>query len=252
MIRWLNMTNTGKVLIIGLLVIDVGVAGYLLFPKDDERPPTVSGTVIGSDGATATGDSRAPETSVAAGSVARTMPGDGATDTLAEVPPAAPVVKVAPASPASTATTVAPVVNAANTMNATPAAPAVTAAPAASRATGQAANGSRPATSTAIASTAVRRPAQSKSKPALHAEQVRGRKQDKPHRGGSNQVSAALTAQLVKESAKPDPSLPMPPSSSSSKSTHRSSNPVASAMTDQLVRESSRVNLSEPAQAYKH
>jgi hypothetical protein len=251
------MTNTGKMLIIGLLVIDVGVAGYLLFPKD-ERPPAVTGTVIGSAATTAAGDSRAPESRVAAGSVVRTTPGNDATDKLAAVAPAAPMVKVAPAA------TVAPVVNAANAtkaidaVNAAPAVPAttvpsaVTAAPAAGTSTSQAANAARPATSPAMASTKVQPPAQSKSKPALRADQARGHK-DYPHRG-SNQVSAALTAQLVKESAKPDPSLPLPPGGSISggNSTGRSPNPVASAMTDQLVRESSRVNLSSPAQSYKH
>jgi hypothetical protein len=50
-----------------------------------------------------------------------------------------------------------------------------------------------------------------------------------------------MTAQLVKESAKPDPSLPLPPPTHSGP-TGRSSNPVAAAMTDQLVRESSKVN----------
>jgi hypothetical protein len=44
-----------------------------------------------------------------------------------------------------------------------------------------------------------------------------------------------MTARLVKESAKPDPSLPAPPP------TAHGSHPVAAAMTDQLVRESSRV-----------
>jgi hypothetical protein len=42
------MTNTGKLLIIGLLVIDAGIAGYLLYPKDEERAPTASGVVVGS------------------------------------------------------------------------------------------------------------------------------------------------------------------------------------------------------------
>jgi hypothetical protein len=79
----------------------------------------------------------------------------------------------------------------------------------------------------------------------MQAEQVRGRKHDDAQRSGSNQVSAALTAQLVKESAKPDPSLPLPPNSGSgSGPTDRGLNPVASAMTDQLVRQSSKVTPS--------
>jgi hypothetical protein len=136
---------------------------------------------------------------------------------------------------------------------ATPSAPAATATSNLSPATRQAANGSQPATSTVIASTEVQPSVRTKSKPAPRAEQPRGRKHDDSRRGGSNQVSAALTAQLVKESAKPDPSLPLPPGGSSHLGkSGRSSNPVASAMTDQLVRESSKVDLSAPAQSYKH
>ncbi|SIT47548.1 conserved hypothetical protein [Paraburkholderia ribeironis] len=85
-----------------------------------------------------------------------------------------------------------------------------------------------------------------------HVEQVRGRKHDEPPRRGSNQVSAAMTAQLVKESSKPDPSLPLPPNSSYKGTPGKSSNPVAAAMTDQLVRESSRVNPAPPEQFGKH
>lgn len=221
MIRWLDMTNTGKMLIVGLLVIDAGIAGYLLFPKE-QRPPAVTGAVTGSASTKATDDSQAGDTHVAAGSVIRATPSsDGGNAKLAAVAPAAPVVKVAPD---------------------------------ANQATSQAANESRPATRTTIASTDVQPPVHTKSKPSVRAEQVRERKRDEPHRGGSDEVSAALTAQLVKESAKPDPSLPLPPGSSNgsgSGSSGRSSNPVASAMTDQLVRESSKVNLATPAQSYK-
>lgn len=231
------MTNTGKMLIIGLLVIDAGVAGYLLFPKEEERPPAVTGAVVGSAG-TAAIDSRASESHVVAGSVARTSPAGSATDKLAAVAPATPV-KLAPDSPA---TTVAPVVIAPR------AAPAVTAAPNAGPTTRETANGAHPATRTLVASNEVHQPAHTKPK---HAEHGRERKHDEPRRSNSNHVSAALTAQLVRESAKPDPSLPLPPGTGSG-STGKNAHPVASAMTDQLVRESSRVNLSAPSQSYKH
>ncbi|MBC8722015.1 hypothetical protein F6X37_10520 [Paraburkholderia sp. 31.1] len=66
-----------------------------------------------------------------------------------------------------------------------------------------------------------------------------------------------LTEQLVKESAKPDPSLPMPsgvtvPLQSASPpgagaGSGRGTNPVASAMTDRLVRESSKVGPTQSA-----
>ncbi|KAA1004217.1 hypothetical protein FVF58_33185 [Paraburkholderia panacisoli] len=82
----------------------------------------------------------------------------------------------------------------------------------------------------------------------LRTAQTRGQKRDESHRNGANSLSAAMTAQLVRESAKPDPSLPMPPMSRSGPS-GRGSNPVAAAMTDQLVRESSKVT---PPQYDKH
>jgi hypothetical protein len=260
------MTNTGKVLIIGLLVIDVGVAGYLLFPKE-ERAPAATGHVIASASTAAAGDSRASETQVAAGTVVRATPGASGTEKLAAVTPVAPAptattaaavaaAAIAPAvtvTPAAPSVTTKPVTPAATAKPAAPVVAAPRAAPNTTPTTRQAANGSRPATRAAVASTGVQQSANGRSKPALHADQARGRKPDDPRRRGSNQVSAALTAQLVKESAKPDPSLPLPPGSSSGSGSNRhSSNPVASAMTDQLVRESSRVNLSSPSQSYKH
>jgi hypothetical protein len=266
------MTNTGKVLIIGLLVIDAGVAGYLLFPKED-RPPAVTGTVTGSgSSAAAVDDSRVGQTRMAAGAVARTTPDDSGAEKLAALKPVAPAAPAVPVAPVAPVVSIAPASTTAGAVTATttmapaaatpPPAPAITTAPAAPAvatasnvppAAPQAATGSRPATRTAIAATGVQKSARTKSKPTvLHAEQTRGRKPDDQHRGGSKQVSAALTAQLVKESAKPDPSLPLPPAGSGLGPGGRSSNPVASAMTDQLVRESSKVNLSSPAQSYKH
>ena len=206
------MTNTGKMLIIGLLVIDLGVAGYLLFPKE-ERPAAATGTVIRSATTAAGFDPRSSEAHVAAGSVVRTAPPVSGTDNLAAPPP-------------SPDTTVAPT---------------VTLAPDSGQVAKQAANGPWSATGT-IASAEVQPSAHAKPKPAPHVEPVHAYKHDEPHRDGSNSVSAAMTAQLVKESAKPDPSLPLPPNSGSGPTTGRGSNPVASAMTDQLVRQSSKVN----------
>jgi hypothetical protein len=74
---------------------------------------------------------------------------------------------------------------------------------------------------------------------------------DDLHRRGSNPVAAAMTDQLVKESAKLDPALPPPtmpavPAApappTTDASNHRGSNPVAAAMTDQLVKESARLD----------
>jgi hypothetical protein len=233
------MTNTGKVLILGLLVIDLGVAGYLLFPKD-ERPPAATGAVTGSADAIMAPrvDSRAGETHVVAGSVVPTTPSVRGSEQLAMAPPSRPitVAPVVPAAPAAPVAQPAPVA---------PAAPAATVATDAGRTAAPAANsaGARPANPT-VASGKVKvqqQTAQAKPKPVLRTAQTRGHKREEPRHNGANSLSAAMTAQLVKESAKPDPSLPLPPPTHSGP-TGRSSNPVAAAMTDQLVRESSKVN----------
>jgi hypothetical protein len=130
---------------------------------------------------------------------------------------------------------------------AAPVAPPAPVAPNTGRSTGLAANGPQSATGTVAAE--VQQPAPAKPKPVVQADQTHAHKHDDPRRNSSNQISAALTAELVKESSKPDPSLPLPPNSgmgslSDSGPTGGSPNSVASAMTDQLVRESSRVNPS--------
>jgi hypothetical protein len=222
------MTNTGKVLIIGLLLIDLGVGGYLLVPKDDERPPAATGVVVGdTDDIPPRLDLPASAARVASGSVLAETQSDGAADKpVAEA--SVPFVSLAPPAPPARV----------------PAPPAVAAVPPSARATPRVAD--KPsATSRAQTAAEVRRDAHAKSKAVQLAEQGGGRKQDDAHRresksqlkskSKSKSVSTEMTARLVKESAKPDPSLPLPPSSA------RSSNPVAAAMTDQLVRESSRI-----------
>ncbi|WP_345816096.1 hypothetical protein AAGS40_17800 [Paraburkholderia sp. PREW-6R] len=69
---------------------------------------------------------------------------------------------------------------------------------------------------------------------------------DSLHRHSVNPVAAAMTDQLVKESAQLDPNLPPPDPSLRVVPTRRSSNPVADAMTDQLVRQSSRLDPALP------
>lgn len=254
------MTNTGKMLVVGLLVVNLGVAGYLLFPKD-ERQSAVTGTVIGSPTTAAEGDSRTSETPVVvAGSVVRETPPVGQADEFAATP-ASPATTPSPAATATTAMAVAPAMPATPAMPAMPAMPTVPRTPVAPD-TGQAArhapNGSQSATG-AVASAGVQRSAPPRSRPVLHAEQMRGQRHNDQQRSGSNPLSEALTEELVRESAKPDPSLPLPPNSDSvnlsgSGPTGRGSNPVASSMTDQLVRESSKVNTpsSWPGQSNQH
>lgn len=219
------MTNTGKVLIIGLLVVDLGVAGYLLFPKDDEKTPPASGTAVSDTGILADVDApaRMPvrAAQMASGSVTGTGPQAGQADTLTMTPPATSVLLAPSRAPAG-------------------AAPQVTAAaPHSRREVTHARDKSHPA-DRAEASADARRNAHTRPKAVQLAEQEHGRKHDDSHRresqskSQSKSASATMTARLVKESAKPDPSLPPPPAA-------RGSHPVAAAMTDQLVRESSRV-----------
>ncbi|SDR36522.1 hypothetical protein SAMN05443245_5116 [Paraburkholderia fungorum] len=212
------MTNTGKVLIIGLLVIDLGVGGYLLFPKDDERPPAATGAVVSETEIPPRLDLPASAARMASGSVLAATPETGAADKPA-APASVPFVSLAP--PESPGVPPPPVVAA--TPHSTRATPRLVDKP--------------PVTSRTQASAEARRDARAKSKTVQLAQQGDSRKQreSKPQTK-SKSVSATMTARLVKESAKPDPSLPLPPSSA------HGSHPVAAAMTDQLVRESSRVN----------
>lgn len=97
-------------------------------------------------------------------------------------------------------------------------------------------------------SVAVRAYAESKTAHALGNDGTR----DSLRRHGSNPVAAAITDQLVKESAKLDPALPPPTQvqaqaqASHDDSYRTGSNPVAAAMTDQLVRESAKLDPSLP------
>lgn len=260
------MTNTGKVLIIGLLVVDVGVAGYLLYPKD-ERPPAATGVVTSEAPSAPRLDARDRATQMATGSVIRSAPpADGGRivgaqpSRVIDVAPresAAAPLAAAPAAPAVQAPAAPAGANLALDAPAAPAAPALPAAPSAALS----ANGGAPAPSPAVVAGQAQQSVQAdtalnpKTKPTLRAQQVRGRRPDETRRG-SSQVSTALTAELVRESAQPDPSLPLPAITPSAPATttpispeRRSTNPVANAMTDLLVRESSKV---PPPQYDKH
>ncbi|WP_233834455.1 hypothetical protein [Paraburkholderia sp. ZP32-5] len=304
------MTNTGKLLIIGLLVIDAGVAGYLLFPKDDERAPTASGVVVGSIDEAAQGE-RSGSVRVAGGSVIPEVPSKPAVpaapvnpaDKVAMAPSAPPsatpqagaqmgglpaqsaqsfgssgsqqpgqspaglvpqqamqpvagAIPQQPMQPSLGAVSPQPTQSAANSAAPTPSAPAAPTVTALVPAPSVAPNSGQIATGRI--DTTVQPAAQAKPKAQSTAQQKAqpkpGPRIDKtrryaatPHPGGSNPVAASLTDQLVRESSKPDPSLPMPsgtslPSIQTQTPPGRGSmNPVASAMTEQLVRESSKV-----------
>ncbi|NUY34816.1 hypothetical protein F0160_30640 [Paraburkholderia sp. JPY303] len=271
------MTNTGKMMIVGLLVVDAGVAGYLLYPRDDQAP-AVTGAVTRS--------------------VSGAVESQPQTDTRAiggSVRPAQPVSPPAPRADIANNVAIAPQSAASQTESAAPApaqaqapAPAPAPAPTQAQALAPAPAQSLPATAATpapsvmpdagqtasgrIDNAAPAAVARDRSKLQSYAQQraqsrpqygpridqtTQGRRRDDTHPNGANPVAAMLTDQLVKESSKPDPSLPMPsgvtvpmPSDNGpgpGPSVGRgSTNPVASAMTDKLVRESSKVGPTRP------
>ncbi|MFM0641807.1 hypothetical protein PQQ63_34530 [Paraburkholderia metrosideri] len=124
--------------------------------------------------------------------------------------------------------------------------------PAASQVTGQPKPEAQPkqAPSTAVASVNVQDSGAPKVVPAQRAQ----RGGDGPDRRAiTTQGSTPETDELVRESAKLDPSLPPPDMSAArvamdqrSSKPGTGSNPVAAAMTDQLVRESAKLDPSLP------
>jgi hypothetical protein len=200
----LDMTNTGKALIIALVLVDVGFIAYQLLPKGD-RSEAAPDAVTASSVTAAAVDPRVDGNHTTAGNVVPTLPSANSAGAGARSPSRS-----------------GPVANNAQTQ----------AQPPASRH----AHASR-----APAAAQTREPAATQANTA----QPNGRARDDLTRHGSNAVAAAMTEQLVRESSKPDPSLPMPPpvqSAPPASQDHRGSNPVAAAMTQELVRESARVN----------
>lgn len=89
------MTNTAKSLIAGVLLVELGFASYLLFPKDDQ-PPVETDAGMNSLAITAGVNSRFRDAHVAAGSVVRAAPLTRSTDDIAEAPLPFLVGNVAP------------------------------------------------------------------------------------------------------------------------------------------------------------
>ncbi|OLL32294.1 hypothetical protein BTH42_07560 [Burkholderia sp. SRS-W-2-2016] len=244
------MTNTGKLLIVGLLVIDAGIAGYLLFPKDDERTPSAASEVIGRITGATDSDAERGAARVAGGNVMAVTP-------VPSAPPATATVTV-PAQPAPSTTNQLAVTpqsaqpQAAATLPQTGALaqPSVAATAAVPGLAVPDAGQAAAARARQPAQPVAQQRAQAKALPGPRIDQAQTRRRDDTHPNGSNPVAAMLTDQLVKESAKPDPSLPMPTGVTVPLSQERTTPPsVGSAMTDQLVRESSRVTpMTQPAQ----
>ncbi|WOD16865.1 hypothetical protein [Paraburkholderia kirstenboschensis] len=242
------MTNTGKTLIIGLVLADLVVCGYLFYPREDRKSaPPAEAALTAPD----TTDSRSyGESHVIAGSIARPGSPDASANASAKtnygtIVSGGDVRASAPAAPMPTmpAATAAPATTLSNI-------PAAEMQPQA-----QLAQPAQPQTQTQVQPQPQPQRYSARSKATQHAEDARSHEDLRHH--GSNDVGALMTELLVRESAKLDPSLPPPPASPSPPPSsvtdrepinRRNSNPVAAAMTDQLVKESARVTPASGAQ----
>lgn len=261
----LDMTNTGKALIVGLVLLDLGFVSYLMIPKDDEQSKKAPEAELTQSAVKAGVDTRFDDTHVTEGSVIRTPQSTTAAGKIASAgktaqasqPPKQPqVVQQAPA-------TAAPEVRetfAAKPVPAPQQQAAVATAPAQVREAFaanpiQAPQPQMPPPQQRPQSAPATAPAQARAsfaaKPVPAQQYARAR--DDLNRHGSNPVAAALTQQLVSESAKPDPSLPMPTMpltppvrTAPDYQDRHGANPTAAAMTQQLVRESAKPDPSLP------
>lgn len=230
------MMNTRKILMIigGLLLGATGIT-YLMLLQADRRSMAEVTAAMDKSARPPVVDSRGGD-QVTNGSIDQSKPSSGAIAKSTAnaqqpvVPAPAPVLAVAPAP--------------------------MMAAPASSPATSQVTVQPKPeaqpkqAPSTAVASVNVQDSGAPKVVPAQRAQ--RGH-DDPDHRAITTQGSTPETDELVKESAKLDPSLPPPDMSAAraamdqrSSKPGTGSNPVAAAMTDQLVRNSARLDPSLP------
>jgi hypothetical protein len=247
------MTNTGKTLIIGLVLADLVVCGYLFYPREDRKSaPPAEAALTAPD----TTDSRSyGESHVIAGSIARPgSPDASAKSNSGTIVSGGDVRAPAPAAPMPTmpAATAAPAATVANIPAAEMQPQAQLAQPAQPQAQPQ---------QTQVQPQSQPQPQQqpqrysARSKATQHADDARSHEDLRRH--GSSDVGALMTELLVRESAKLDPSLPPPPASPTPPPpsvtdrepiNRRNSNPVAAAMTDQLVKESARVTPASGAQ----
>lgn len=269
------MTSTRKTLMIagGLLVAAAGT-GYVMLLRADHRAIAEAGI----------GDSATPAAAITAANDGHTAQGaiappaavgvpsahvDDAVPQQAAVPPPAAAPARTSAAPPSTA--VAPVI-AAQAPPAKPAAPpptvhVVTVEPedstppkrqpappvqAPAPAPVQAAQAAQPARSAPpVQAAQASRPSQQAYQPPQHAARKRDGLERHAAAAPAMKSETPETAELVRESAKLDPSLP-PPQYVATPSADRShasggANPVAAAMTDQLVRQSSSFKAPAPA-----
>ncbi|MCX4149453.1 hypothetical protein PQR70_28365 [Paraburkholderia madseniana] len=232
-----SMMNTRKILMIigGLLLVAAGTT-YLMLLQADRRSMAEVTAAMHESAHPPVVDSRAGD-QVTEGTIDQSKPSGAITkstaiaqEPVAPAPASAPALAVAPAP-----------------MTAAPAS-----SPAAAQVTGQPKPEAQPkqAPSTAVASVNVQDSGAPKVVPAHRAQ--RGR-DGLDHRAITTQGATPETDELVRESAKLDPSLPPPDMSAARVTTDQrsskpgtGSNPVAAAMTDQLVKESAKLDPSLP------
>jgi hypothetical protein len=228
------MTNRKILIIMGGLLLGVAGATYLVFLQEDRHAMAGVSAAIAESARAPAADLPASD-HVTEGSIGESKPSGEITRSTAiaqqpvvPAPAAAPVRKTA----------------------------ALASSPAAAQVIGQTKPVAQPKTapSTAVASVNVLDSGVPKVVPAVvPAQRGQGARDGSDRRAMTTQGATPETDELVRESAKLDPSLP-PPDMSAARAAmnpHSSkpgsgSNPVAAAMTDQFVRNSARLDPSPP------
>jgi len=226
-----SMMTTRKILMIFAgLVLGAALTTYLMLLQADRRATAEARAGMDESVRPAAVDPRTSENHMTEGSIGQSTPPRAITKSAAVAQqPVAPAPVPAPAAPA-------------------PMKPAPTPSVAVTQSTEQA----KPAPSTAVASVNVQDTGAPKVVPAPRAQ--RGR-ESLDRRAATSQGPTPETEELVRESAKLDPSLPPPTSmptqtpstaSTDSRSASRGAYQTGAAQTDQLVRDSAKLDPSLP------
>ncbi|WP_233451572.1 hypothetical protein [Paraburkholderia caribensis] len=231
------MMTTRKILmILAGLVLGAALTTYLMLLQADRRATAEARAGMDETVRPAAVDSRTSENHMTEGSIGQSTPPRAITKSgaVAQQPAiSAPVPAPAPAPAAPAPMKPAPVPSAAVTQSTEPA---------------------KPAPSTAVASVNVQDAGAPKVVPAPAPRAQRGR-ESLDRRAATNQGPTPETEELVRESAKLDPSLPPPTSmptqtpataSTDPRSTSRGAYQTGAAQTDQLVRDSAKLDPSLP------
>jgi hypothetical protein len=240
--KTISMMTTRKILmILAGLVLGAALTTYLMLLQADRRATAEARAGMDEPVRPAAVDTRVNESHMTEGSIGPSSTPRATTQSAAVAPqPVVPAPVPAPA-PAP-----APVAAAAPTKPA----PAPAPSPAVTQSAGQA----KPAPSTAVASVNVQDAGAPKVVPAPAPRTQRGR-ENLDRRAAANPGTTPETDELVRESAKLDPSLPPPtsmpaqtPSTASTdpRSASRGAYQTGAAQTDQLVRDSAKVDPSLP------